>query len=84
MIVCYNTFPLVLYIVPQRKVTTSLVKHPFFCYNRATKEENVAPEISPGIFYLFANLFSFAVSIWVKAFSEVQTSEASGRRENHN
>ena len=49
MIVCHNTFPLVLYIVPQRKATTSLEKYPFFCYNRATKEEYVAPEISPGL-----------------------------------
>ena len=53
MIVCHNTFPLVLYIVLQRKLTTSLEKYPFFCYNRATKEENVAPEISPGIFISF-------------------------------
>ena len=55
-----------------------------FCTSWATKEENIAPEVFSGNFLSYRQPFDFFVSIWVKAFSEVQTSEASGRRENHN
>ena len=61
-----------LYIVQQRKVTTSLEKYPFFCYNRATKEANVAPEITlRGFTYncVLATQATHLGSAWISALT---------------
>ena len=55
MIVGHNTFLLMLYIVTQRKVTTSLEKCPFFCYNRS-KKEVMCPEFSLGFIFTFSKI----------------------------